>query len=475
MRRPAHKYILAVIDGVIVLASCFVAARIAETAQLDPLNGGLIFSVLTAMATVIIFRGNHLYRINVFLTKVDHSARILRSLMILAVGMVIINFAVFKLGVLTRSFLLFYVSISFLLFLLLRVFVYRRAFTYLAGKNLMMRRILLVGAGLTGRMAAANLEIQQWFRTRIVGFVDDNLASSERAYGDLTVLGKISDVPLVTKLEKIEEILICLDDVSHEKLIEVVDLCMTTGVLVSVSSPLYGVLYENVIKERFGKIPIAPLGSNRTNGYLQSITKRSIDLLFSSLALVIFFPLWLIIGLLIKLDSPGTVFFSQIRIGKNGKPFRFYKFRSMAAGSDNDERRMRMMRSFIKGESSISGTGNQRKLVDESKVTGIGRFLRKTSIDEFPQMLNVIQGQMSLVGPRPCLPYEWEHYAEWQRRRLNVLPGCTGIWQVYGRSKVGFDDMVVLDLYYIYNSSTLLDLELMVKTIPVMISGRGAK
>jgi lipopolysaccharide/colanic/teichoic acid biosynthesis glycosyltransferase len=115
------------------------------------------------------------------------------------------------------------------------------------------------------------------------------------------------------------------------------------------------------------------------------------------------------------------------------------------------------------------------KIVNESRVTSVGRFLRKTSLDELPQLFNVLKGDMSLVGPRPCLPYEWDHYEEWHKRRLSVIPGCTGVWQVSGRSAVGFDDMVILDLYYIQNTSLFLDLQLIFKTIPVMVFGRGGK
>jgi undecaprenyl-phosphate galactose phosphotransferase len=145
----------------------------------------------------------------------------------------------------------------------------------------------------------------------------------------------------------------------------------------------------------------------------------------------------------------------------------------MIVGSDDDEARKKNAQQFIQIKKRI-GEGST-KIVDESKITGIGRILRKTSIDELPQLFNVLMGDMSLVGPRPCLPYEWEHYEEWHKKRLSVIPGCTGVWQVSGRSSVGFEDMVILDLYYIQNSSLLLDLQLILKTIPVMIFGRGAK
>ncbi len=145
----------------------------------------------------------------------------------------------------------------------------------------------------------------------------------------------------------------------------------------------------------------------------------------------------------------------------------------MKLGSDNDPQRVRLCEDFIKNTSGESGEST--KIVDENRVTRMGRFLRKSSLDELPQLFNVIRGDMSLVGPRPCLPYEWDHYAEWQKKRLSVTPGCTGLWQVMARSKVGFRDMVILDIFYANNISFHLDAWLILKTFPVMLFGNGGK
>jgi lipopolysaccharide/colanic/teichoic acid biosynthesis glycosyltransferase len=165
-------------------------------------------------------------------------------------------------------------------------------------------------------------------------------------------------------------------------------------------------------------------------------------------------------------------------VGRNGKTFDFFKFRSMKVESENADNRARELKyaDLIKGKSvTLGDSKNPTKIVDEDRITNIGRFIRKTSLDELPQLFNVLRGDMSLVGPRPCLPYEWKHYEEWHKRRLSVTPGCTGMWQVVGRSKVGFQDMVILDLFYSQNASFHLDLWLLFKTIPVMVLGRGGK
>ncbi len=162
--------------------------------------------------------------------------------------------------------------------------------------------------------------------------------------------------------------------------------------------------------------------------------------------------------------------FKHTRIGKDCKPFEFYKFRTMHAGSDDAAHRD-FVNEFIQADGGAAG--GVRKITNDPRVTRIGKFLRKTSLDELPQLINVIRGEMSLVGPRPCMPYELEQYKDWHRRRLAVIPGCTGLWQVAGRSAVDFNDMVILDLFYIDNMSPLFDLRIIFRTLPVMLLAKG--
>ena len=138
---------------------------------------------------------------------------------------------------------------------------------------------------------------------------------------------------------------------------------------------------------------------------------------------------------------------------------------------DEDQDRKKEMIDFMKDDSADAG----KKIINENRITWIGKIIRKTSLDELPQLLNVLKGDMSLVGPRPCLPYEYENYDEWQKRRVQVIPGCTGVWQVWGRSSVSFKESVVLDLYYINNMSPWFDFQIMLQTLPVILTGRGAK
>lgn len=221
----------------------------------------------------------------------------------------------------------------------------------------------------------------------------------------------------------------------------------------------------------------ASLPENRPSG-TSLMVKRGIDIAGSVCALIILSPLMLAIAIGIKLTSKGPVFFRQQRVGQFGQRFEFLKFRSMKPSNDSSVHE-RYMRDFIAGKAqSAHGDGGGTpiyKLKNDSRVTGIGRILRRTSLDELPQFFNVLKGEMSLVGPRPPIPYEVESYDLWHRRRLlEVKPGITGLWQVSGRSKVGFDDMVRLDLQYAKTWSIGQDLKILMKTPGAVIGGDGA-
>lgn len=207
---------------------------------------------------------------------------------------------------------------------------------------------------------------------------------------------------------------------------------------------------------------IEPLNENT----LYLFFKRLTDLLLSVLGLILLTPVFLIVSILIKLDNPaGKVIFSQRRVGENGKEFIMYKFRSMVPDAE------RLLENLLdRNETS----GLMFKLREDPRVTRIGRFIRKTSIDELPQLFNVLKGEMSLVGPRPPIPREVCDYSAYDRQRLLVRPGCTGPWQVSGRSTVGFDEMVALDLHYIYHRSWATDAKLIVQTVFVLFGSKNA-
>jgi lipopolysaccharide/colanic/teichoic acid biosynthesis glycosyltransferase len=213
----------------------------------------------------------------------------------------------------------------------------------------------------------------------------------------------------------------------------------------------------------------------RPNGSKQKwgpVLKRSVDIIGSLTALLLFMPIFLIVAVLVKLTSRGPILFCQKRVGRYGKDFTFYKFRTMS--TDNDPRiHQEYVAKLIAGDVS-RGTGVY-KLVNDPRITPLGRLLRKSSLDEFPQFFNVLKNDMSLVGPRPPLPYEFERYRTWHKRRvLELKPGLTGLWQVEGRSRTTFDEMVRMDLRYAIQQSFWFDLKILLQTPSAMFSGRGA-
>ncbi|MGE6573989.1 sugar transferase [Paenibacillus xylanexedens] len=205
-------------------------------------------------------------------------------------------------------------------------------------------------------------------------------------------------------------------------------------------------------------------GKNADKVYL--FMKRMLDLLGSFIGLIILCPLFAVIGLLIKIEAPqGSVFFRQVRVGQNGKEFHMYKFRSMVANAED------LLEQLI-DQNEVNG--NMFKMKNDPRITRIGKFIRKTSVDELPQLWNVFRGEMSLVGPRPALPREVKNYTSYDRQRLQMIPGCTGLWQVSGRNSVGFEEMVELDLTYARERSMMVDIKIIFRTFKVLVGSKDA-
>jgi exopolysaccharide biosynthesis polyprenyl glycosylphosphotransferase len=204
--------------------------------------------------------------------------------------------------------------------------------------------------------------------------------------------------------------------------------------------------------------------------------KRALDIVGSVAALILLAPVFMVLAVIIKATSPGPVFYRQTRVGRSGELFEFLKFRSMVVDGDSSCHQ-EYVRAMIKGDAEPVATDDEGralfKMVDDPRITPVGRFIRKYSLDELPQLWNVVKGDMSLVGPRPPLPYEASEYDDWQRMRLNVPSGVTGVWQVEGRSRVSFDEMILQDLMYAQNMRLWVDLRLCLKTIPAVLLGGG--
>jgi exopolysaccharide biosynthesis polyprenyl glycosylphosphotransferase len=324
-------------------------------------------------------------------------------------------------------------------------------------------RVLIVGAGEAGRTVMRNLIAQPELGYRVIGFLDDNPGKSNDI-GPIMALGPVDNLLAVTEQYAIDQVIITLPWQYHRKIVRLMTECGRAGAQPRVVPDLFQLSLGGVDVEAINGIPLISLKQTSLIG-LNLAVKRAFDLVLTVLALICIAPLWLAIALAIRLDSPGPVLFRQPRAGRYGKPFTVFKFRSMCTNAEAELERLR-----ARNEAS----GPLFKLRDDPRRTRIGRLLRETSLDELPQLLNVLRGDMSLVGPRPAILSEVAQYQDWHLKRLEVLPGITGLWQVSGRSDLTFDEMVMLDIYYGENWSVGLDLRIILRTVPQVLFGEGA-
>jgi exopolysaccharide biosynthesis polyprenyl glycosylphosphotransferase len=297
----------------------------------------------------------------------------------------------------------------------------------------------------------------------IVGFLHD-MNEPPSDFGRFKMLGTLDDLGMVIRSMQIDEVIIALPSYLHQQSIRSVRLCERLGTSFKLVPDLYELSLSRIDMEAIEGIPLIGIKQVSINS-LQGFVTRIVDFIVSLLILIIGFPLWVCIALGIAISSPGGILYKQTRIGLAGRPFKVYKFRSMYKDAD-----VRLAELLALNEAK----GPLFKIKDDPRITPVGRFLRHTSFDEIPQLFNVIKGEMSLVGPRPALPSEVAQYDELQRGRLAVKPGMTGLWQVRGRSDISFDEGVLMDLYYIENWSLRLYFQTLIRTIPVVIFGRGA-
>lgn len=286
-------------------------------------------------------------------------------------------------------------------------------------------------------------------------------------------LGALKGLPDIVEQNKIEEIIVTDENIDKITLISLLDYCTNKGLTVWFPQKLMPIIGMKLNIDNFCDLQIIRLCSQK-NTWLFNKIKHGLDALMALLIFVLLSPLFLIISVAIKLNSKGPVFYRAESVGKNGRIFTMYKFRSMRENNRSDIHK-KYVTKLIKGEISIeNGKDQPLKITNDPRVTIVGKLLRKLSLDELPQLINVLTGEMSLVGPRPCLPYEYEIYQNWHKKRSSVRPGITGLWQVAGRSAVAFEDMILLDLYYIYNRGLSLDFSILYETIFAVLEKRGA-
>jgi exopolysaccharide biosynthesis polyprenyl glycosylphosphotransferase len=326
-----------------------------------------------------------------------------------------------------------------------------------------LRKVLLIGGGEAARYALDRLHELAWAGVYLVGYLTDG-EPIPTANGDIHLLGGLQDADRILDSQTIDDVLIALPAEAYHRVQELTTTLINKPCNLWVAPDYFSLLLYGSRVEDLGGVPMISLKAPALTGY-QRLIKRFFDLVVAGVSTVIGLPVMGLISLAVKLDSPGPVIFKQQRVGENGRVFYMYKFRSMVA--DADERLQEVM--FLDPDGNLV-----HKRQDDPRITRVGHILRRTSLDEIPQLFNVLKGEMSLVGPRPEMPIFVANYQPWQRKRLVVPQGITGWWQINGRSDKPMHLHTEDDLFYVQNYSLLLDVQILLKTIWVVFFRKGA-
>ena len=325
------------------------------------------------------------------------------------------------------------------------------------------RPVLVIGTGDIAREIIRLLRERHWMFLDPLGVVALN--PTDRPEDEsIPLLGTVGNLPQLVDTHRVEEVIIALSVEEHEQMVAAVEQLAALPVRVRIVPDLLELVTARAQVEDLNGIPLIGIRDPAITG-LDRMVKRVFDLVLATVAVILLAPLMAVVALATRFDSPGPIIFKQRRVGENGRHFMMYKFRTMVADAE---------RQIEEKIAQGAGLDEVYKPRHDARVTRVGRILRRTSLDELPNLFNVLKGEMSLVGPRPELPWMVERYEPWQRKRLAVAPGMTGWWQIHGRSDLPLHHNVQYDLYYIQNYSPLLDLIILWRTIWIVLRGKGA-
>lgn len=453
--------------------------RMLWSARFAPYAGLLLFILLIRVLTLKYY---DLYRLRGEFSFVEDSARVFKAT---AIGSLLIVAAAFlyRGGFQYRSFS--YARGVFVLDFLLALTAFgglrllvRSAQTFARRREINLIPTLVVGRGPEAALCIKEMRERPSLGYRVIGVVENGLIDEHvpETFEGVAVVSDIKGLPDAIREAHANEVIITDPRISGDVLFDVMmRVGRRRGVEFRIAPSLFNCLPRKTEIDQIGALPMIRLFREPLSSAAR-LAKRASDIIISATAFLLLSPFWLIIAMLIKLDSRGPIFYKQERVGMDGRLFLFYKFRTMHMNTDDASHR-EYQRKYIAGSPDTNLGDEERpayKLLTDKRITRVGRALRRLSLDELPQLLNVLGGDMSIVGPRPPIPYEVEAYELWHRKRLDMKPGLTGLWQVSGRNRLTFDEMVRLDLFYIENWSLLLDLKIILRTLPVMLRGDDA-
>ena len=351
-------------------------------------------------------------------------------------------------------------------FVALGRFVSRRMVYLLRERGYYLSPAIIVGANDEGISLASQLKHWRTSGFQILGFVDNKLPANDTVLPEITCLGNVRQLEEIVQRLEIEEIILATSSFSTRD--HMVDIFRQYGVdgraKIRFSSGLYEIMTTGLTVTNFAYVPLVGVNPVRLTG-MDRVLKAFLDYALVIPGLILASPIYLMLAVLVKLDLPGPIIHRRQVMGVNGKKFNAFKFRTMYVNGDE------ILSQYPELVAELNET---QKLINDPRITRIGKFLRKFSLDEIPQALNVLFGQMSLVGPRMISPPEMDKYDRWDMNLLTVRPGITGLWQVSGRSDISYEDRVRIDMQYIRNWSIWLDIQILIQTIPAVIKGRGA-
>lgn len=365
--------------------------------------------------------------------------------------------------------LLFWALLFIVVFIAAARLLRRLSLSYLYRRGIGVDRAIVIGSGEIGRSLIRTLLARPDLGYAAIGYLDDGVEGENVGLGRIPRLGTLDDLePVIAAQPDLHTLFIALPGQMHEQLLRLLQISQQHGVRVQVVPDLLQLSLNRVEFNNMGGIPVLGVRDMAAFGHISpagTVLKRLLDLGITAILFIPSLIVMAVIAVAIKLDSPGPIIYASERVGRNGQRFRMLKFRSMVVGAEEQKDALRELN---------EADGPIFKIKDDPRLTRVGRTIRRLSLDELPQIFNILQGEMSWVGPRPPLPEEVADYKPWHRQRLAVVGGLTGLWQVSGRSDLTFDELCLLDIYYIENWSFGLDVRILLQTIPLVVAGRGA-
>lgn len=497
-RRRAPEWVLPVVKLLLIFFDCVIAVAVflaafkmredlpiwsqtawASSSDFVPYVGVLVFVIPIRLAMLFYQRIYNLYGA---FSYIDQFIRVFKAVTVGSLLIITVAF-LFRGGYAFRDFS--YARGVFLLDYILALFSYtflHLGFRYLQtlarNRDLNLIPTLIVGSGAEAEQTIGELAARPDLGYRVVGIVTNEESPDYADILNVPVIGTFAELPELVRNIKIQEVIITDSTIPSELLFDsMMKLGRKQRVEFRIAPSLFNVLPQKTSVEQIGVLPMVRLFREPLSD-AEKFLKRTFDMVIASIAFAITVPFGIIIAIFIKLDSRGKIFFKQERVGMDGRVFLCYKFRTMRSDADENLHREAYQKN-VSGKFDANAGCEEKpvfgKVKDDPRITKVGKFLRRSSLDELPQILNVLKGDMSVVGPRPPIPYEVDFYELWHRKRLDVKPGITGLWQVSGRNRLMFDEMVRLDLYYIENWSLWLDLKIILLTLPAIFRGDGAK